>query len=371
METARIAAVMLNARAVGGPTENRFAGCLWSMVAKQERSLRIWALLGRRQGDNNQVLALAEALGVPFEVKTLRYNNWRHLQPPLLGATLRSLTRASRALIAGDWPDLTLSAGHRSVPVVQAIRKASGGVTQAVHVGYPRVSPAKFDLVVATPEYPIPDHENLLRIPFALTRKRPAEALDEEFWAAHPNPRHLLILGGPTLYWELDPTDVSAAIERLLGCAATDGGSVLIVGSQRTPAKLIAQATARIGEAPECGAMVPVAGPPSYGSLLAMADTITVTADSVAMVSDAIVTTKPVSLIPVRPTLGGRILMSMMDRVLPGQHIHPRDLRFFWKTLKDEHLVEPKENQSPVPDLAHLVTARVIAILTRHRTPSY
>ena len=39
-----------------------------------EAPKRIWALLGPHRGDNNQVLALAEALGLPFEVKSLRYN---------------------------------------------------------------------------------------------------------------------------------------------------------------------------------------------------------------------------------------------------------------------------------------------------------
>jgi hypothetical protein len=31
------------------------------------RDPRIWALLGAHAGDNNQVLALAEELGLPFE----------------------------------------------------------------------------------------------------------------------------------------------------------------------------------------------------------------------------------------------------------------------------------------------------------------
>jgi len=43
--------------------------------------MRVWAILGARQGDNNQVLALAETLGVPFEIKQLDYNRWRHLGP--------------------------------------------------------------------------------------------------------------------------------------------------------------------------------------------------------------------------------------------------------------------------------------------------
>ena len=34
---------------------------------------RIWLLIGQRRGDNNQVLALGEALGIPFETRSMRY----------------------------------------------------------------------------------------------------------------------------------------------------------------------------------------------------------------------------------------------------------------------------------------------------------
>jgi len=34
---------------------------------------KVWLLLGHRRGDNNQVLALGEALGVPFETRTMTY----------------------------------------------------------------------------------------------------------------------------------------------------------------------------------------------------------------------------------------------------------------------------------------------------------
>jgi hypothetical protein len=133
--------------------------------------IRIWALLGARAGDNDQVLALAEAVGLPFETKQLEYNRLRHLGPRLLGPSFASLTARSRdALLAEPPPHLTISAGHRSVAVVRALRRRSGGRTRSVHVGFPRVSPGFFDLVIATPQYPIPDHPNLMRVPYALTR---------------------------------------------------------------------------------------------------------------------------------------------------------------------------------------------------------
>ena len=127
------------------------------MNDKSGRSLRVWALLGPHRGDNNQVLALAEAIGLPFEEKRLHFNQLRRVQPSLLGATFRSVAADARGQLEGEPPDLTISTGLRSVPAVRELRRRSGGKMRAVHLGYPRISPRHFDLVVPTPEYPVPD----------------------------------------------------------------------------------------------------------------------------------------------------------------------------------------------------------------------
>jgi len=336
----------------------------------KREGMRIWALLGPHRGDNNQVIALAEALGLPFEAITLRYNGWRWLQPRLLGATYRSLTAESRAAVAGAFPDLTISTGHRSVPVVQAIRHQSGGRTLSVHVGYPRLSPDRFDLVVPTPEYPVPDHPNVLRIPFALSRARAdaqRETSDVALLEGLPAPRRLLILGGPTLYWKLDKKDVLEALSCLLDNAATQGGSVLVVASPRTSDGILQAVEQAISGSRSPALMVPVEGPPSYPALLAAADTIFVTADSVAMVSDAILTGKPVGLLPIRPTGLGRAYMGLADRLRPGRRIFPRDLRYFWAALDKNALVGTLEQPrgGPVPDLAGMVAEQVRNLLRR------
>src|SRR6476469_3870015 len=202
-----------------------------------EPSLRIWALLGSHRGDNNQVLALAEALGLPFEEKRRSYNALRRVPPTLLGATLRSVETGSRTQLEGDPPDLTISTGLRSVPAVRELKRRSGGRMRSVHLGFPRVSPRHFDLVVPTPEYPVPEAPNVLRIPFALTphSARDVEQSDRDLLSAYPKPHRLLLIGGPTLYWTLPVEGIAAATDRLLELARRDGGSVLAVGSPRTP----------------------------------------------------------------------------------------------------------------------------------------
>ncbi len=236
---------------------------------------RVWALLGAHAGDNNQVIALAEALELPFAIKQLEYNHLRHLGPRLLGKSLVSLTAQSRRAILDDPPpDVTISSGHRSVAVARALRQRSGGRTRSIHVGFPRVSPRHFDLVIATPQYPIADHPSLLRVTYALTRAATfaPDAADAAQLAQLPHPCALLIVGGPSLYWRVDSARTVETITAMLDEAHLQGGSVIVATSPRTPRKL------RDRIAPLLQASnVPtiLAGPgerPSYASLLRAAE---------------------------------------------------------------------------------------------------
>jgi mitochondrial fission protein ELM1 len=319
----------------------------------RQASIRVWALLGAHRGDNNQILALARALDLEFAEIPLSYNWLRLLPPALLGATFASLDEESRTLVGGEPPDLVISTGLRSVPVVRELKRRSGGRMRAVHLGYPRISPRHFDLVVSTPEYPVPDAPNVLRIPFALTphRERPVERSDRELLNAFPRPRRLMLIGGPTLYWRLSSDGLTAAVRQLLSSAETEGGSILAVGSPRTPAGLLGAIHTTLQSSPVPFMFEPGDGPPAYPALIEAADEIFVTADSVAMVADAVTTGKPVGIVPIDKSRLGRALMFVMDRLRPGRHLRPRDLRFFWAALRREgfggSLDQPRASNPP------------------------
>jgi len=94
-----------------------------------------------------------------------------------------------------------------------------------------------------------------------------------------------------------------------------------------------------------------------------------VTADSVAMVSDAIATGKPIGLVPIRPSPAGRLIMAAMDRLRPAEPLRPRDLRSFWRVLQHRGFVgtptEPKN--ASIPDLNSLAAMRARAILDKEQ----
>jgi mitochondrial fission protein ELM1 len=344
------------------------------MNNKTSKPIRVWALLGPHRGDNNQVLALAEALGLPFEEKSLRYNQLRRLQPALLGATLGSVAAADRAQLEREPPHLTISTGHRSVPVVRALKKRSGGQMRAVHLGYPRISPAHFDLVVPTPEYPVPDAPNVVRIPFALSphRVREIDQSDRDLLEAYPQPRRLLLIGGPTLYWELPVGKMVRAMRRLLRLAAWEGGSLIAVGSPRSPPELLIAIRSALESSAVPFLFAPSDGPPAYPALIEAADQIFVTADSVAMVADAVNSQKPVGIVPISKSRLGRAVMSVADLLRPDKRLYPRDLRFFWASLREHGFTGTIDAPvaSDPPDFTAEIAGRVRQLLGLPRQPA-
>ncbi|MBW0006485.1 MAG: mitochondrial fission ELM1 family protein [Sphingomonas sp.] len=292
----------------------------------------VWLLMGSRAGDNNQLLALANALGFPFETKKLDFNQARRL--PFLRTGMTIVAASSRQLIAPPWPDLVIGVGYGAVPVARHIRKQSGGRAKLVHIGNPRDSLKDFDLQITTPQYPRPAAPNLLELPFPIGNPgrvaRPT--LEEREWLAKfPRPRRLVAIGGPARHWRLDHRAIAHAIDLIQ--AKTPNGSLIVVTSNRTT-----QTTRRLLEQLVAGPYCAVVEDfPAFGVLLAESDEIYVTADSVSMLSEAVLSGKPVGMIPIDRSLRGRLSHSLWEKPT-GRRTLP-DFRNFWGLLHEKQLI--------------------------------
>ena len=322
------------------------------------RHPRVWLLLGHRRGDNGQLLALGEALGLPFETRTLHYGKLARLRLTLSRIGIGHVTRASRRWLRPPWPDLVIGIGRRSVPVARWIQRQSGGAARLVRLGHPRAPSAWFDLILTTPQYPVAPRDNVVTLPLAMNRFReaPQPTPAEQAWLdAHPRPHLLLSLGGTAPMWRLDLGALSDAAASLAQRAADEGGALVVVGSPRTPAeawKVVRKA------APDAA---DVTREVRYPVLLADADAHFVTADSVSMISEAVLTGKPVGLIAVTPDRRGRRHLSGRDPATTRL----RDPRRFWAEMQALGLVgtvdEPRSgaSQDPVATAVAAVRARL------------
>ena len=261
----------------------------------------VWVVTGYRAGERVQIMALAEALGWPFQVKDLDYRPVASTISLFRAQSRQGINRAGSAKLKPPWPDLVISAGMRNEPVCRWIRAQSAGRTRIVHVGRTWVSLDELDLVITTPQYRLPNRPNVLQNTLAIqTVTKEYLELEAGRWAdrlpALPRPWFAVIVGGNS-----GPFTLGRKAARRLAVEASEyanarGGSLLLTTSARTAPAAIQELARRI--------QAPVhfyswqqddIDNPYYG-FLALADECIVTADSISMLSEACATGKPVHM---------------------------------------------------------------------------
>ncbi len=278
----------------------------------------LWVLLGARHGDNQQLLAIADALGVPYRTVRLRFNGLAGLPPVLLGASRFAWWTDDEAALAPPWPHAVLAAGRKSVSAARWIRRQSGGRTRLIHVNRPWAPLAWFDLVVTTPQYAVPQRPNVLinRMPFLLPPADddlplPASLVPET--GAMPRPWTLAMVGGDSRPFVLDD-DTAVRFAQAAGAEVqAHGGSAWVLGSPRTPASAMATIE-RTLDVP-CRIVRWGQGDNPYAALRRTADRFVVTTDSVSMLTEALLSGRPVRPVelPVRPDWRWRLATTWRD----------------------------------------------------------
>jgi uncharacterized protein len=296
----------------------------------------VWALVSDQAGDNAQVLALAEELGLPFEVKPVTYTWRRRLPGNNRRVSLFSLDRASRQRLKPPWPDLLIMVGPRSQPIGRWVKSQSGGRTKLVLIGRPRTRASAFELIFDTRQYRLPVAPNVRLLPLGMSRYREPVAPTEEESAwleSLPRPHLLLMVGGPIRSWNFPPSYIAQLVQTLLDRARRRGGSLIVAGSPRTPQPVLDRLRNELAEA----ANARLAGDmPRFPVLIADAAELFPTGDSVSMISESVVTSKPVGIVMPRQTLWGRFALGPEPRMNWSPF---RDLRRFWNYLREQGLV--------------------------------
>jgi mitochondrial fission protein ELM1 len=161
----------------------------------------------------------------------------------------------------------------------------------------PRLPPQHWDVVVA-PEHDGLHGDNVITLTGSLNPVDDAwlAAARSRFatLGALPSPRTAVLVGGPTRAVRIDRGGLEVMLARLEYALATEGGSVLLCGSPRTPRLLATVLRERMAEVPGAAWFDAGDGENFYPGALAWADRIVVTPDSSNMISEACATTVPV-----------------------------------------------------------------------------
>lgn len=329
----------------------------------------IWLIDAYRAGERGQVRALVDALTQApdwrSETRVLEYRKavfWPHL---FGWDSLAGITRASAQQLAPPWPDLVISCGVRNEPVCRWIRQQSGGRTRYVHIGRPWAALETFDLVITTPQYRVPEAPNVLQNLFTLhsvTPERLAVAREEwaDAFADLPRPHFAVITGGDSGPFTFGPKAASRLGKEASQMARARGGSLLVSTSSRTRPEAARALSEAIDVPHYFYPWQADATRNPYLGILAWADRLIVTGDSIAMLSEACATGKPVQMFD----LGG-MRANYMDaprdfRV--GGSLYAFMLRWLWQPLsRDITRVHEqlRESGSAVWLDEVLVTARI------------
>jgi len=269
----------------------------------------VWTLSDGHAGNVRQAAALASALGhtVAQDWSLQPHAPWRWAAPRKLSGSTHAFGRDFSAALHAP-PALAIGCGRQAALATRLLRERG---SQAVQILDPRLDPKHWDLVIA------PEHDDL-RGDNVLTLLGSLHPVDDA-WLAQaredfsvlsplPQPRTALLLGGPSKHINLDATTLAPRLTQLEAVLLREGGSLMLTTSRRTP-------TAWREQVRQCFAAVPgvrwfgangnaTDDDNPYPGMLAWADRIVCTPDSVNMLSEACATHVPVYVIDPARTRG-------------------------------------------------------------------
>jgi mitochondrial fission protein ELM1 len=257
------------------------------------KNIECWVITEGMIGTQNQCVGVAEALGLNPIIKQITLRQpWKTLTPWLGFECAQTFSNP----LIGPWPDLLIASGRKAIAASRYIKKQSDGKTFTVHIQDPKCNPNDFDLV-AVPHHDILREENVM-----VTHGAPNCLTTEKLETAHTKftnqfsalllPRIAVLIGGNSRTHTMTADIMHNLVKQLKSI----NGSLMITTSRRT-----GEENLQILQDGLQGTNAYIwdgTGDNPYHGMLAYADHILVTADSVSMISDAGTTGKPVHVIP-------------------------------------------------------------------------
>jgi mitochondrial fission protein ELM1 len=265
----------------------------------------IWALSDGRAGNARQADALAQALHAgPVRTCALAPRwPWRAAAPLRIAGSEYAFGPGFTADLLAP-PRVAIGCGRQAALATRLLRARGAVVVQVLD---PRLDPRHWDIVVA----PYHDHlhgENVLSMLGSL------HPVDDEWLAqgraafpqlaALPQPRTAVLVGASSRHAALGMKTFERFASQLLEALATQGGSVLLTASRRTPTAWRTALRHRFARASGVVWLGPEDGDNPYQGLLGWADRIVCTPDSVNMISEACATSVPVHVVEPERTQG-------------------------------------------------------------------
>lgn len=268
-----------------------------------------WGITDGSAGMVAQVKALAVCMNMSVEMKKILVKKpFVFLPNAVHAAVFKSAVFPGFLDVGSDrleapWPEMVISCGRRAGLVAMGMRQQllkQHSRPVFIHIQDPQMSPRLFDVVVAMAHDKV-EAENVIKTVYALHRVTPeglaqARAQFVEKFAAYPGPHIAVLLGGGTNKYTFDGAAMRQVIAQLRDVLGQSEGSLLITPSRRTGEENIAMLREAFAGEKRVYIYDFVEENP-YMGLLACADVLVVSNDSVNMMSEAHATGKPIYIL--------------------------------------------------------------------------
>ncbi|MBI2717628.1 MAG: mitochondrial fission ELM1 family protein [Rhizobiales bacterium] len=351
-------------------------------MASEPCTPRIWVLVGSKGGDNAQVLAAADAMGLNYEIRRITMRLEFETAKPAVSASLHHIDRAASDRLEAPWPDVVIAIGRRLSMVALWIKQQSSGACRIALFNAAKGSTKLFDLIIVPAYYNVAENPRICRIGLPLLALDPAKIATARSRFADsignmPRPLTVLLLGGGTSTMRLGVTTAQRILEKVR-TGQSPGGSLYVSTSRRTAPEIADALQPLLGPGDRLYRWTadPVENP--YLGLLAHGDRFVVTGDSISMIVEVARLGRPLAiaelprvnafLMKAAGKLGwhdpGEGLISRFIEIGAGRQF--RDFDGLYAFLYDRGLAvrlgdTPSRHAEPLPD----DTARVAARLRR------
>jgi mitochondrial fission protein ELM1 len=254
-----------------------------------------WIITDGKTGMDVQCIGVAEALGVNFKMKRVSPTGLYRTLAPYGPVDPRERFAEPGTVFAPPFPTLAIATGRLSIPYLRALGRRAGISTFRVVLQDPRTSGRIADLIW------VPEHDrrrgpNVVRTltaPHGFTAEKilALRAALPEWVTALPAPRVTVVLGGKNGVYRFTEAD-DDRLQHSLKSLADLGASFLVTPSRRSHKRLIAAVESATRGRPRL--IWDGTGDNPYPQMLAGADLLVVTADSVNMTGEACATGRPV-----------------------------------------------------------------------------
>jgi hypothetical protein len=267
-----------------------------------EGEKRIWLVIGDKPGDNAQVEIIAEALGLPFEIRRVLPKKQYILGKPRFKASLYHLDLHRSDKLEPPWPDFVLTIGRRPSMAALWIHEQSGGRSRIILLGRPKKWIERFELVIVPSQYQLPERANVLNFDLPLMRSNDAAVAEaikhwQETFDALDKPVTALLVGGQTKPFRFDKAAAQELLDKTGAVLSQGPGTLYITTSRRTPPDVVNALREQLP-----GYAILYCWDPGnkadnpYLALLGLADQFIVTGDSISMMVEVARRGKPLAI---------------------------------------------------------------------------